>query len=53
MKLRQGEFRLDTRERFFTKRVVSHRNRLPREVVMAPSLSEFKKHLNDALSHMV
>ncbi|KAK4827811.1 hypothetical protein QYF61_021803 [Mycteria americana] len=53
MKLRQGKLRLDIRKRFFTERVVGHWNRLPREVVMAPSLSEFKEHLNDTLSHMV
>ncbi|KAK4806954.1 hypothetical protein QYF61_027343, partial [Mycteria americana] len=32
---------------------VGHWNRLPREVVTAPSLSEFKECLDDALSHMV
>ena len=53
MKLCQGKFRLDIRKRLFTERVVSHWNRLPREVVMASSLSEFKMHLDDALSHMV
>ncbi|KFV52180.1 hypothetical protein N328_12790, partial [Gavia stellata] len=41
-----GKFRLDIRRRFLTERVAHHRNRLPREVVMAPSLSEFKKHLD-------
>ena len=44
---------MDIRERFFTERVVGHWNRLPREMVMAPSLSEFKEHLDDALSYMV
>jgi len=53
MKLHQGKVRLDIRKRFFTERVVSHWNRLPREVVMAPSLSEFKEPLKNAFSHMV
>ncbi|KAK4823017.1 hypothetical protein QYF61_024819, partial [Mycteria americana] len=47
-----GKFRSDIRKRFFIGRVISHWNRPPREVVRAPSLSEFKEHLDDALSHM-
>ncbi|KFV90888.1 hypothetical protein N327_12446, partial [Fulmarus glacialis] len=52
-KLHQGRFRLDIRKRFFTARVVKHWNRLPREVVDAPSLSEFKKQLDNALNNML
>ena len=50
MKLHHGKFRLDIRKRFFTERVIGHRNRLPKEVVAAPSLSELKEHLDNALS---
>jgi len=50
MRLCQGNFRLDVRKRFFTKRVDDHWNRLPREVVTVPRLSEFRQHLDDALS---
>ena len=33
--------------------VVQHRNRLPREVVAAPSLEVFKARLDGALSNLV
>ncbi|KFV52467.1 hypothetical protein N341_11387, partial [Tyto alba] len=48
-KLHQGMFRLDIKEHFFTERVVKCWNRLPREVVDAPSLSVFKRHLDICL----
>jgi len=50
-KLCQGRFRLDTTKRFFTKRVVKHWHRLRRDMVDAPSLSVFKRHLNNALNN--
>ncbi|KFR12196.1 hypothetical protein N306_13526, partial [Opisthocomus hoazin] len=52
-KLKEGRFRLDIRKKFFTMRVVKHWNRLPREVVDAPSLAVFKARLDGALSNLV
>ena len=53
MELGQGRVRLGVRERFCTQRVVGHWDRLPRAVVTALSLPEFKKHLDNALRHRV
>ncbi|KFP19934.1 hypothetical protein Z169_05711, partial [Egretta garzetta] len=52
-KLNQGRFRLDIRRKFFTMRVVKPWNRLPREVVEAPSLEAFKARLDRALSSLM
>jgi len=38
--------------KFFTVRVVKHWNRLPREMIGAPSLETFKVRLDGALSNL-
>jgi len=52
-KLKECGFRLDARKKFFTMWVVKHRNRLPGEVVDAPSLETFKARLDGALSNLI
>ncbi|GAB0180856.1 hypothetical protein GRJ2_000550900 [Grus japonensis] len=53
LKLKEGRFRLHIRKKFFTVRVVRHWNRLPREVVEAPSLEVFKARLDGTLGNLV
>jgi len=52
-KLREGKFRLDTRKKFFTVRVVKHWKGLPREVVEALSVETLKVRLDGALSDLI
>ena len=52
-KLGQGRFRLDIRRKFFTKRVVMHWNRLPKDVVDAPFLEAFKARPDVAQGSLV
>ncbi|KFZ69243.1 hypothetical protein N338_12949, partial [Podiceps cristatus] len=49
----RGRFRLATRNKFFTRWVVKHWHRLPREVVEAPSLETFKVRGDGALSNLI
>ena len=44
---------MDVRRKFFTKGVVKCWNRLPREVVDAPTLRMFKARLDGALGSLV
>ena len=53
LKLRQGRFMLGIRKKLFTQRLGTHWNRLPKEVVYAPSLEAFKARLDVALGSVV
>jgi len=48
-----GGVRLDIRKNFFYDRFVKHWNRLPREVIVSPSLEVFKRSVNMVLSDTV
>ena len=52
-KLEEGRFGLDTGKKFFSVGVVRLWNRLPSEVMNAPSLEAFKARLDGALSNLV
>ena len=44
---------LDIRKKSLTVRVVRHWNRLPRDVVDAPSMETFKERLDQALGNLM
>jgi len=48
-----GRFRLDIRRHIFIERGLKHWNRLAIEVVDAPALSVFQRHLDNALNNML
>ena len=53
LKWKEGRFRLAIREKFFTERVLRCWDRLPRELVDAPSLGVFRAGLDGALGSLV
>ena len=52
LKMRQGRFRLDVRRKFFTQSMVTHWNRLTRNVVDAPPLEVLKIRLDVTLGSL-
>lgn len=52
-KLKKGRFSLAIKKNFFKKTAVKHCNRLPREVVGAPSLETLQVGLDSALRNLV
>ena len=51
--LKEGRFKLERRKNLFTLSVLRHWNRLPREVVDAPSLQTFKTRLDVTVRNLV
>jgi len=53
VKLKEGRFKLNIREKFFAMNVLKQWNRLPRQVVEALSLETLKPSLEGALNNLV
>ena len=53
MASREGRFRLHIRKKSFTVRVLRYWNRLPRDVVNAPSLVAFRVRLDKTLGNLI
>ncbi|KAJ7405958.1 hypothetical protein BTVI_67144 [Pitangus sulphuratus] len=51
--VKEDRFRLEITRKFYTVTVVRHWNRLPREVVDAPSLEVFKARLDGTLRNLI
>lgn len=51
--MKEGEFRLDMRKKFFTVRVVKYWSTLSKEAAGAPTLAVFKARLGRVLSSLV
>lgn len=51
-KHKEGRFRIDIRNKFFTMRMLRHWNRMPREAMDATSLEVFSVGLERALSNL-
>ena len=52
-KIKEGRFRLDIRKKYFTVRMVRHWNRLPSDIVDAPSLETLKARLDQSLGNPI
>jgi len=53
LKLKEGRFRLDIRQKSFTVRMARHWNRLPSDVVDTPSLDTFSARLDKLLDNLI
>ena len=53
LKLQEARFRLNIRKNFLTVRAVQQWNQLSQELVNAPTLEAFKKHLDNHLADML